>query len=66
MLFIDDSSAFNIIVPSKFITKLMTMGLNSSLYNWILDFLMGRLQVGGNKTSATLILNTGCPSRVRA
>ena len=39
MLFIDYSSAFNHIVPSKLITKLRTLGLNTSLSNWILDFL---------------------------
>jgi hypothetical protein len=41
MLFIDYSSAFNIIVPTKLITKLRTLGLNTSLCNWILDFLTG-------------------------
>jgi hypothetical protein len=45
MLFIDYSSAFNTIVPSKLITKLSTLGLNTSLCNWILDFLMGHPQV---------------------
>jgi hypothetical protein len=63
MLFIDYSSAFNTIVPSKLITKLRTLGLNTSLCNWILNFLMGRPRVVrvGNNTSATLILNTGAP-----
>ena len=63
MLFVDYSSAFNTIVPSKLITKLRTLGLNTSLCNWILDFLMGRPQVVrvGNNTSATMILNTGDP-----
>ena len=63
MLFIDYSSAFNTIVPSKLITKLRNLGLNTSLCNWILDFLMGRPQVVrvGSNTSATLILNTGAP-----
>ena len=63
MLFIDNSSAFNTIVPYKLITKLRTLGLNTSLCNWILDFLMGRPQVVrvGNNTSATLTLNTGAP-----
>ena len=63
MLFIDYSSAFNTIVPSKRINKLRTLGLNTSLCNYILDFLMGRPQVVrvGNKKSATLILNTGAP-----
>ena len=52
MLFIDYSSAFNTIVPTKLITKLRTLGLNTSLCNWILDFLMGHPQVvrvGNNK-----------------
>ena len=53
----------NTIVPSKLITKLRTLGLNTSLCNWILDFLKGRHQVVwvGNTTSTTLILNTGAP-----
>ena len=38
MLCIDYSSAFNTIVPTKLITKLRTLGLNTSLCNWILDF----------------------------
>jgi hypothetical protein len=61
MPFIDYSSAFHTIVPSKLITKLRTLGLNTSLCNWILGFLTGRPQVVrvGNNTSATLILNTG-------
>ena len=63
MLSIDCSSAFNTVVPSKLITKLRTLELNTSLCNWILDFLTGRPQVVsvGNNTSATLILITGAP-----
>jgi hypothetical protein len=63
MLFIDYSSAFNTIVSSKFTTKIRTMGRNTSLCNWILDFLTGQPQVVkvGNNTSATIILNTGAP-----
>ena len=63
MLFIDYSSAFNTIVPTKLITKLWTLGLNTSLCNWILDSLMGCTQVVwvGNNISTTLILNTGAP-----
>ena len=66
MLFIDYSSAFNTIVPSKLITKLRALGLNPSLCNWVLDFMTGELQMVkvGNNTSATLILNTG-PTEVR-
>ena len=63
LLFIDYSSAFNTIVPSKLITKLRILGLNTSLCNWILDFLTDRplgVRVDNN-TSARLILNTGAP-----
>ena len=58
MLFIDYT-----IVPTKLITKLRTLGLNTSLCNWILDFLTGYLQVVrvAKNTSATLILKTGAP-----
>jgi hypothetical protein len=45
MLFIDNSSAFNTIVPSKLIIKLEALGLNPALCNWVLDFLTGRPQV---------------------
>jgi hypothetical protein len=60
MLFIDYNSVSNTMVLSKLITKLRTLGLNTSLCSWILDFLTGRHQVVrvGNSTSATLILNT--------
>jgi hypothetical protein len=61
MLLIDYSSAFNTTVPSKRNNKLRTLRLNTSLCNWILDFLTGHPQVVrvGNTTSATLILTTG-------
>jgi hypothetical protein len=42
MLFIDYSSAFNTIAPSKLIIKLEALGLNPGLYNLVLDFLTGR------------------------
>jgi hypothetical protein len=63
MLFIDYSSTFNTIVPSKLITKLRTLGLNTSLCNWILDFLTDLPQVVsiGNNISTTPIFNTGAP-----
>ena len=41
LLFIDYSSAFNTIVPSKLI-KLGALGLNPALCNWVLDILTGR------------------------
>jgi hypothetical protein len=40
MLFIDYSSAYNTIVALKLFTKVRILGLNTSLCNWILDFLM--------------------------
>ncbi|KAK3553582.1 hypothetical protein QTP70_005752 [Hemibagrus guttatus] len=42
MLFIDFNSAFNTIIPQHLIEKLSLLGLNTSLCNWILDFLTGR------------------------
>ena len=63
MLFIDFSSAFNTIIPSKLITKLSELGINTSLCNWILDFLTNRPQSVrlDNHTSSTITLNTGVP-----
>ncbi len=45
LLFIDYSSAFNTIVPIKLALKLTNLGINSSLCDWIQDFLTGRPQV---------------------
>ena len=60
MLFLDYSSAFNTIVPSKLVTKLRTLEQNTSLCNWILVLPDGLPQVVrvGN-TFTMLILNTG-------
>ena len=58
MLFIDYSLEFNTIVSTKLITKLRTLGLNTSLRYWILDILTGRPQ---EVRVGTLILNTGAP-----
>ncbi|KAI3352598.1 hypothetical protein L3Q82_005533 [Scortum barcoo] len=38
-------SAFNTIVPSKLVTKLRDLGLNSALCDWILNFLTGMMDV---------------------
>ncbi|KAK3531501.1 hypothetical protein QTP70_023284 [Hemibagrus guttatus] len=58
MLFIDFSSAFNTIIPQHLIEKLCLLGLNTSLCNWILDFLTGRPQSVriGNSFSSTTTL----------
>jgi hypothetical protein len=53
MLFIDYSSAFINIVPPKLITKLRSLELNTTLFNWIQV-----LRVGNNTITLTLTLNT--------
>ncbi|KAK1794318.1 hypothetical protein P4O66_011204, partial [Electrophorus voltai] len=60
MLFIDFSSAFNTIVPQHLIGKLSLLGLNTSLCNWILDFLTQFVRIGSS-TSNTTTLSTGAP-----
>lgn len=63
LLFIDYSSAFNTIIPSKLTSKLLNLGLNSSLCNWIQDFLSYRPQVVkvGRFTSNSITLSVGAP-----
>ncbi len=63
LLFIDYSSAFNTIVPIKLTSKLTGLGLNTSLCDWIQDFLTGRPQVVkvGQYTSNSITLNIGAP-----
>ena len=63
MLFIDYSSAFNTIVPSKIVIKLETLGHDPALCNCVLDFLTGHPEVVwvGNNISTPLVLNTGAP-----
>ncbi|KAK3513633.1 hypothetical protein QTP70_028831 [Hemibagrus guttatus] len=49
------------LIPQHLIEKLSLLGLNTSLCNWILDFLTGRPQSVriGNSFSSTTTLNTG-------
>ncbi len=63
MLFVDFSSAFNTIIPSKLNTKLGDLGVNTSLCNWIMDILTNRPQHvrSGHTCSTTITLNTGVP-----
>ncbi len=58
-----DKKAFNTIIPQQLIHKLVQLGLNTSLCNWLLDFLTGRPQAVrvGSNTSSTITLNTGAP-----
>ncbi len=66
-LLIDYSSAFNTIVPIKLAVKLSDLGLNTSLCDWIQDFLTGRPQVVkmGQFTSNSITLNVGAPQGCR-
>ncbi|XP_070400499.1 uncharacterized protein [Nothobranchius furzeri] len=63
MLFIDNSSAFNTIIPSTLTTKLEHLGLSSSMCQWISNFLTGRPQAVrmGGHVSAPTTLSTGAP-----
>ncbi len=63
LLFIDYSSAFNTIVPTKLAVKLSALGITSSLCDWIQDFLTGRPQVVkvSQFTSNSITLNVGAP-----
>ncbi len=63
LLFVDYSSAFNTIVPIKLAVKLSDLGLNTSLCDWIQDFLTSRPQVVkmGQFTSNSITLNVGAP-----
>ncbi|KAL0149225.1 hypothetical protein M9458_055459, partial [Cirrhinus mrigala] len=63
MLFVDFNSAFNTVLPSKLIIKLRDLDINTSLCNWIMDFLTNRPQHvrSGHICSTTVTLNTGVP-----
>ncbi len=64
LLFMDYSSAFNTIVPTKLAVKLSDLGITSSLCDWIQDFLTARPQVVkvGQFTSNSITLNIGALS----
>ncbi|KAI4901197.1 hypothetical protein NFI96_026368, partial [Prochilodus magdalenae] len=63
VVFIDFSSAFSTIIPQHLIGKLSVLGLNTSLCNWVLDFLTDRPQSVriGKNISSTTTLSTGAP-----
>ncbi len=63
LLFIDYSSAFNTIVPIKLAVKLSDLCLNTSLCDWIQDFLTCRPPVVkmGRFISNSITLNIGAP-----
>ncbi|KAK1796491.1 hypothetical protein P4O66_009531, partial [Electrophorus voltai] len=61
MLFIEFSSTFNTIVAQHLTGKLSLQGLNTSLCNWILDFLTGRPQSVRIGSSTSNTSTTGDP-----
>lgn len=61
MLFINVSSALNTILPGKLLTKLLDSNLNTSLCNWVLDFLNHKPSIRFGKHQSTLIISTGAP-----
>ncbi len=63
LLFIDYSSAFNTIVPTKLAVKLSDLSITSLLCDWIQDFLTGRPQVVkvAQFTSNSITLTVGAP-----
>lgn len=62
MLFIN-SSVFIIIITSKLMSKLINLGINTSICSWMLDFRTNRPQYVrlDTHTSSTLTLNSRCP-----
>ena len=60
MLFLDFSSVFNTIIPQQLIQKLDCLELNTSLCNWLLDFLTRRPQAVrvGRNASCTITLKS--------
>ncbi|KAF7642598.1 hypothetical protein LDENG_00255210 [Lucifuga dentata] len=63
LLFLDFSSAFNTIIPSRMETKLLSLGVNQHMYNWIKNFLTNSSQMVrmGTHHSSSLTINTGAP-----
>ena len=63
MLFVDFSSAFNTLVPSRLLSKLRGLGIDERTCRWIGDFLTDRLQSVrlGDHRSSTLAVSTGAP-----
>ncbi|KAK3561235.1 hypothetical protein QTP86_030585, partial [Hemibagrus guttatus] len=60
---LDNNKTHNTHIPSKLTTKLGDLAINTSLRNWIMDFLTDRPQHvrSGHICSTTITLNTGIP-----
>uniref|UniRef100_A0A3B3BMJ4 Reverse transcriptase domain-containing protein n=1 Tax=Oryzias melastigma TaxID=30732 RepID=A0A3B3BMJ4_ORYME len=63
MLFLDFSSAFNTVIPSQLMAKLIDLRIGSLMCNWLVDFLTSRPQHVrlDNLCSSTITINTGVP-----
>ena len=63
ILFVDFSSAFNTIIPTKLFDKIQSLGVPQSMCLWILDFLLNRPQLVkiGDNLSSSVTLSTGTP-----
>ncbi|KAI3366309.1 hypothetical protein L3Q82_000426 [Scortum barcoo] len=63
LLFVDFTSAFNTFIPQTLVQKLTTLGLSSTLCNWVLDFLTDRPQSVRihDFSSSSITLSTGSP-----
>lgn len=61
MLFSDLRSALNTMTLQKLLYKLQHLGLNTSLWNWLMDFHTGKAQTVyvGRNSSRTITLNNG-------
>ena len=63
ILFVDFSSAFNIIIPVKLFDKLVSLNVHPAICHWTHNFLLHRPQSVkvNNSLSKPVILNTGAP-----
>ena len=63
ILFVDFSSAFNTIIPSKRFDKIQGLCVPQSMCLWILGFLLNRPQVVkiGDSLSSSVTLSSGTP-----
>ncbi|KAK3543465.1 hypothetical protein QTP70_022066, partial [Hemibagrus guttatus] len=63
MLFVDFSSIFNTIIPSRMFTKLLNLVVSDDICFWIKHFLTDHTQTVrlGDYHSSTLTLSTGAP-----
>lgn len=66
LLFVDYSSAFNTIIPSRLVSKMDALGVDDDICRWTQDFLTDRPQSVrmGNHHSPTLTLSMGAPQGV--